>query len=644
MNDEKEQNLSNHEQINHLDQKSINSPNSHDSETLKKQSKSNSNEASSNGNENGKKTTNNLNDENSTKPNPRSPNADSQTKELSRDKQPFDDKPIKDSKNGIGSKESSNGNSNIKNTQIRFLSAATDPNVAASNTRLISKASSPRSPGNLTPKKGGHWTFYGCSHVSSEYRMLDKLGEGTFGEVHKAEQISTGYIVALKRIFLHNEKEGFPITALREIRILKSLDHPNIIPIIDMATQRGDRAQRKRGSVYMVTPYMEHDLAGLLGNPSVRLKLPHIKCYMKQMFEGMKYLHDQKFLHRDIKSANILIDNMGNLRIADFGLARHYEEPAPKPGSGAGKGKRSYTGMVVTRWYRAPELVLGESHYTTAIDMWGIGCVFGEMFKKSPILQGNSDSDQAHCIFKLVGSPTEESMPGYSKLPGGLVEYSYRRTLEERFQELDPTSMSLLSAMLRLDPQRRITAVDALSHPFFTADPKPCLPEELPKYNDSHELDARKSRKERNAKAEQDFYLHDTGNQHYQNNQRHSQPSHNNYYDSHSNNNYRNSHRPQPPYRSRMPISESNHAPINGSRNHHPSRSSRPMPPYRNQSLNYSDSSSPYPKGPYRRNSNSNSNPHSNSNSTSTSRTGTPQGVHHTASLPPRPRHNDEKN
>lgn len=353
-----------------------------------------------------------------------------------------------------------------------------------------------------TPRVDGHkpWVFHGCSNVNLEYRILDKLGEGTFGEVHRGEKISNKYQVALKRIFLHNEKEGFPITALREIRILKTLDHPNIIPIVDMAVRRGERnrlqSAAQRGSVYMITPYMEHDLAGLLGNPGVVLELSHIKCYMYQLFQGMKYLHDQHYLHRDIKSANILIDNWGILRIADFGLARPYDEPPPRPGTGAGKPGREYTSMVVTRWYRAPELVLGESRYTTAVDMWGVGCVFSEMFRRHPILQGVSDADQAHCIFKLLGGPTQETMPGFERLPGGRTSFPYRRTLEERFNDLDPASLSLLSDLLKLDPQTRLTAVDALSHEFFRLAPKACHPEELPRYNDSHELDTRKARKE----------------------------------------------------------------------------------------------------------------------------------------------------
>src|SRR5205085_3488128 len=129
--------------------------------------------------------------------------------------------------------------------------------------------------------------------------------------------------------------------------------------------------------IYMVFPYMDHDLAGLIENKNVKFTTPQIKCYMKQLLEGTFYLHQQNIMHRDLKAANLLIDNNGILKIADFGLSRPIRN-------------KTLTGCVVTRWYRAPELLLGERRYTTAIDMWAIGCVFGEILLRTPILMGNS--------------------------------------------------------------------------------------------------------------------------------------------------------------------------------------------------------------------------------------------------------------
>lgn len=336
--------------------------------------------------------------------------------------------------------------------------------------------------------------FQGCTSIR-EFEFLGKLGEGTFGEVYKARSKKDNSLVALKKILMHNEKDGFPITALREIKLLKMLSHTNILQLREMAVERSKGEGRKKPSMYMVTPYMEHDLSGLLENPAVHFTEPQIKCYMLQLLEGLKYLHGNQILHRDMKAANLLISNKGILQIADFGLARPYDEPPPQPGKGGGEAKRDYTTLVVTRWYRPPELLLQLRRYTTAIDMWGVGCVFGEMFKGKPILAGRSDLNQAQLIFSLVGTPSEENMPGWSSLPGceGVKNFGNKPgNLPEAFKELSPVAISLLSELLKLDWRKRINAIDALKHPYFTTPPLPARPGEIPHFEDSHELDRRK--------------------------------------------------------------------------------------------------------------------------------------------------------
>lgn len=344
---------------------------------------------------------------------------------------------------------------------------------------------------------------YRGSGKITDYEVTNaKLGEGTFGVVSKARSRRTGAIVALKKILMHNEKDGFPITALREVKLLKMLSHPNILRLEEMAVERtdekgvGSKMGKKRATLYMVTPYMDHDLSGMLTNPDIQLKEAQIKCYMLQLLEGLRYLHDSHILHRDMKAANILISNRGLLQIADFGLARHYEGPTPRAGQGNGEAVRDYTSLVVTRWYRPPELLLTLKRYTPAIDMWGVGCVFGEMFERKPILEGRTDIDQCHRIFALVGSPTDQTMPGWKELQGceGTNTWESKKgDIDQRFGRwLKPEGLNLLKSLLCLDWRRRVNAIDALQHEYFKTAPLPLRPEDLPRYEDSHELDARR--------------------------------------------------------------------------------------------------------------------------------------------------------
>ena len=215
-----------------------------------------------------------------------------------------------------------------------------------------------------------------------------------------------------------------------------------------------------------------------------------------------------KILHRDMKAANLLINNQGILKIADFGLARTYEEPPPRRGKPAEAPKRDYTNCVVTRWYRPPELLLGERKYGPSVDMWGVGCVFAEMMRGKPLIEGRSDMDQLIRIFRLCGSPTPETMPGYDQLPAVIddVKVDFRER-HERILEREmygflikigvaeisaELAVNLLSKFLLLDPLKRTSAIDALHHEYFTTSPLPSRPQDLPVYEASHELTRRK--------------------------------------------------------------------------------------------------------------------------------------------------------
>lgn len=378
------------------------------------------------------------------------------------------------------------------------MSATPQPSEGRTpNSQIAAGAKRPATEYPLeTSRDGKGKRFKGCSSIR-KYTMMSKLGEGTFGEVFKAESREDGEIVALKKIIMHQEKDGFPVTALREIKLLKMLSHPNVLKLEEMVMERDRTSGRKKATMYMVTPYMDHDLSGLLENPAVKFSTSHLKCYMMQLLKGIAYLHASQILHRDIKAANLLINNEGILQIADFGLARPYDDPPPQPGQGNGRATRGYTGVVVTRWYRPPEVLMQLRNYTPAIDIWGVGCVCAEMFERRPILNGPSDIEQLRLIFELMGSPTDQTMPGWRGLPGleGMESFKpMKGNLSSRFREQGDLFISLLSQLMMLDWTKRINAIDALKHPYFETEPLPANREDIPHFQESHELDRRKFR------------------------------------------------------------------------------------------------------------------------------------------------------
>ncbi|XP_057416218.1 cyclin-dependent kinase G-2 isoform X2 [Lotus japonicus] len=245
----------------------------------------------------------------------------------------------------------------------------------------------------------------GCRSVD-EFERLNKIDEGTYGVVYRAKDKKTGEIVALKKVKMEKEKEGFPLTSLREINILLSFHHPYIVDVKEVVVGSS------LDSIFMVMEYMEHDLKGLMESMKQPFSQSEVKCLMIQLLEGVKYLHDNWVLHRDLKTSNLLLNNRGELKICDFGLARQYGSPL-KP----------YTHLVVTLWYRAPELLLGAKQYSTAIDMWSLGCIMAELLSKEPLFNGRTEFDQLDKIFRILGTPNESIWPGFSKLPGVKVNF-----------------------------------------------------------------------------------------------------------------------------------------------------------------------------------------------------------------------------
>lgn len=307
---------------------------------------------------------------------------------------------------------------------------------------------------------------------ANKYEKLAKIGQGTFGEVFKARDRQTRRLVAMKKVLMENEKEGFPITALREIKILQLLRHENVVNLIEIARTRATAYNRMKSTFYLIFEFCEHDLAGLLSNANVKFNIGEIKKVMQQLLNGLYFIHSNKILHRDMKAANILITKHGVLKLADFGLARAF--------STAGKDKQNrYTNRVVTLWYRPPELLLGERNYGPPIDLWGAGCIMAEMWTRTPIMQGKTEQHQLQLISQLCGSITKEVWPNVEKLDMfGQMELAQgqKRKVKDRLKVYvkDQYALDLIDKLLTLDPSKRIDSDTALNHDFFWSDPMPC--------------------------------------------------------------------------------------------------------------------------------------------------------------------------
>eukprot|EP00090_Calanus_glacialis_P001786 TRINITY_DN11317_c0_g1_i2.p1 TRINITY_DN11317_c0_g1~~TRINITY_DN11317_c0_g1_i2.p1 ORF type:complete len:316 (-),score=120.40 TRINITY_DN11317_c0_g1_i2:136-1083(-) len=295
-----------------------------------------------------------------------------------------------------------------------------------------------------------------------DFVKIEKIGEGTYGVVFKGKNKKTGEIVAMKKIRLESEDEGVPSTAIREISLLKELQHPNIVGLMDVLMQEA--------KLYLIFEFLTMDLKKYMDTSigkGGKMDPQLVKSYTYQIFQGMLFCHQRRVLHRDLKPANLLIDKNGVIKLADFGLARAFGIPV-----------RVYTHEVVTLWYRAPEILLGSQKYSCPIDIWSLGTIFAEMINKKPLFQGDSEIDQLFRIFRVLTTPTEETWPGVTSLPDFKPSFPNWNTnnLSTTMKDCCPMALDLLQQCLVYDPSKRISAKAALRHQYFNDLDKNTLP------------------------------------------------------------------------------------------------------------------------------------------------------------------------
>jgi hypothetical protein len=299
----------------------------------------------------------------------------------------------------------------------------------------------------------------------SKFQKEHCCGHGTFGKVWAAKVIATGRQVALKQIKLSGN-EGFPRTAIREIIIMKKHVHPNILSIDEVVWSQGDA--KDDFDVYLVMDFYNYDLRRLLEKFQLKFNSSEVKYLFRQLAEGVAYLHENILMHRDLKTENILINTTGHLKICDFGLARTFNPEGRM---------KTYTPVVITLWYRPPELLLGPCAYSCEVDQWSVGCIFAELLRSAVLFAGNSEIDQVDKIFSIMGSPSDSTWPEYIDLPGAqktsFRNYSNRMRTIITPDILSSAGYDLLTKLLTYRPEDRINAAETLLHPYFSESPEP---------------------------------------------------------------------------------------------------------------------------------------------------------------------------
>lgn len=289
---------------------------------------------------------------------------------------------------------------------------------------------------------------YLASH--ERYEKHSKIGS-CHGCMYKAKDTVTHQFVAMKKIRLDDEEQGVPSFVIREISILRVLSHPNIVELKDIVPMY-------EGKMYLIFDYTADTLHKMMHEKKEKLSFLQVKKFLYQILMGVSYCHRRRVMHRDLKPSICRITSDGTLKLSEFGLARTFEVP-----------HRAYTHEVVTLWYRSPEILLGAKQYSTAVDIWSVGCIFAEMALGEALFPADSEIDQIFKIFQMLGTPNEKIWPGVSSLPDFKSTFPAwaPKLLSNVVTDLDPQGIDLLSQMLHYVPERRISAVTALRHPFF---------------------------------------------------------------------------------------------------------------------------------------------------------------------------------
>ncbi|GMM29554.1 TFIIH complex serine/threonine-protein kinase subunit [Martiniozyma asiatica (nom. inval.)] len=291
------------------------------------------------------------------------------------------------------------------------------------------------------------------------YTKSRKLGEGTYAVVYLGKQVATGRECAVKEIKTDQFKDGLDMSAIREVKYLQEMKHENVIELIDVYADENN-------NLNLVLEVLPRDLENVLKDKSITINVVDIKRWMLQLLRGVHHCHRNGVLHRDLKPSNLLMDDRGVIKIADFGLARWMDSPAD-----------ILTANVVTRWYRAPELLFLAHYYSVGVDNWAVGTIFAEMMLRIPYLPGKDDMDQLTVTIQALGTPTEDTWPGVSELKGynnlTIFPPPARAELRRRFPAATENSLDLLTGLLIMDPNKRWDSVDALKSSYFTEEPIP---------------------------------------------------------------------------------------------------------------------------------------------------------------------------